>query len=213
MDIYWYGQSFFKIKGKTTTLFVDPFGPEFTGLRLPKDMQGDLKLSTHSHEDHNNLGAITGDPVRIEGPGEYEAKGVTVVGLSVYHDKAKGAERGRNTIYNIEVDGLHIVHLGDLGHILSDTEVEDVGLCDILMVPVGGVYTIDAKEASEVVAQLEPKVIIPMHFFLDGLKFQLGPLDPFLKEMGVEDYEALNKLVITKDKLPDEPKVVVLNRA
>lgn len=211
VDIYWYGQACFKIKGKNASIIVDPFYTDFTGLKLPKDFSSDIVIATHDHKDHSNLGAVLGNPVKITGPGEYEAKGTAITGISVFHDSVEGSERGKNTIYNIEIDGLNLVHLGDLGHILSEGQVEAVGKTDILMVPVGNVYTIDAKDASEVVSQLEPRLIIPMHYGVSGLKFPLDGVEKFLKEMGVEDPQPQNKLTVTKEKLPLESQVVVLN--
>lgn len=212
MDIYWYGQACFKLKGKTTSIIIDPYDPEFTGLKVPRDFEADIVIKTHDHKDHNNLSAVTGEPIRVEGPGEYEIKGASIVGVSVFHDNEQGTQRGGNTVYNIQLDGLNIVHLGDLGHKLSEEQVDQIGSCDILMVPVGGTFTIDATVAAEVVSQLEPQVIIPMHYMVPGLKFPLDPVDNFLKEMGLESPEALNKLSITKDKLPPEPQVLVLNK-
>ncbi|MBI2595152.1 MBL fold metallo-hydrolase [Candidatus Daviesbacteria bacterium] len=212
MDIYWYGQACFKIKGKNATIFIDPFKPDFTGLKLPKDMEADIALSTHDHDDHNNLEAVLSNPVKISGPGEYEAKGVSIIGIQVAHDGTGGLDRGKNTVYNIMVDGLNIVHLGDLGHKLSEDQVQEIGSTDILMAPVGGIYTVGAKEAEEIIVQLEPKIIIPMHYLIPGLKFELEGVEHFLKDMG-EGSEPLPKLSITKDKLPEEPKVVVLNKS
>jgi L-ascorbate metabolism protein UlaG (beta-lactamase superfamily) len=212
MDIYWGGQALFKIKGKSATAIIDPFDPGTVGLKLPKDLEADVALKTHDHPDHNNLAAVTGNPLQITGPGEYEIKGIAIVGIQVYHDSQKGEERGKNTIYNLEIDGLNIVHLGDLGHVLSDDQVQEVGNVDILMVPVGGTYTIDAKLASEVVSQLEPRIILPMHYGIPGLKYELEPVDNFLKEMGVESPTPQAKLSITKDKLPEEPAVILLNK-
>lgn len=212
MDIYWLGQACFRIRAKFATIIIDPFDPGFTGLSLPKDLEADIALSSHEHQDHSNLEAVLGNPVKIAGPGEYEAHGVTVNGIEVFHDTKLGSERGKNTVYHLEVDGLNIVHLGDLGHLLSEQQVEAVGLTDILMVPVGGTYTIDAKDAAEVVAQLEPPITIPMHYLTPGLKFPLDSVDLFLKEMGAENLQPIGKLTITRDKLPGEPQVVVLNR-
>lgn len=212
MDIYFYGQACFKLKGKTTSVLIDPFKEEFTGLKLPKDLSCNIGVSTHDHDDHNNLGAVTGASLKITGPGEYEVGGVTVTGVSTFHDKENGAQRGKNTVYNISVDGLNIVHLGDLGHTLTEAETEEIGLVDILLVPVGGVYTIDAKGASDVVSQLEPKIVIPMHYKLPDLKFELEVVENFLKEMGFESIEPQPKLSISKDKLPEELQVVVLSK-
>ena len=212
MDIYFYGQACFKLKGKSATVFIDPYKEEFTGLKLPRDLSADLGLSTHNHDDHNNLDKITDAVLKVTGPGEYEVNGVSVTGVSTFHDKEKGEQRGRNTVYNISIDGLNIVHLGDLGHTLSEEQTEEIGSTDILLVPVGSVYTIDAKGASDIVSQLEPKIVIPMHYALPGLKFELEPLENFLKEMGFEGTQPLPKLSITKDKLPGELQVVVLNK-
>lgn len=213
MDIYFYGQACFRLKGKTASVLVDPYKEDFTGLKLPKDLSANVALSTHNHDDHNNLDAVTGANLKITGPGEYEIDGVSVMGVSTFHDKEEGSQRGRNTVYNITIDGLNIVHLGDLGHTLSESAIEEIGATDILLVPVGGVYTIESKTAADVVAQLEPKIVIPMHYKLPNLKFELDPLENFLKEMGFEKAEAQPKLSITKDKLPDELQVVVLNKA
>lgn len=213
MDIYFYGQACFKLKGKTATVFVDPYKADFTGLKLPKDLSANVVVSSHNHDDHNNVDEITDTVLKITGPGEYEVNGVSITGVSTFHDKEEGSQRGRNTVYNISMDGLNIVHLGDLGHKLSEEQIEEIGATDILLVPVGSVYTIDAKAASDVVSQLEPKIVIPMHYGLPGLKFELEPVENFLKEMGFDSVEPQAKLSITKDKLPGELQVIVLNKA
>lgn len=213
MDIFWNGQACFKLKGKQSSVVIDPFDSEFSGLKLPKDLEADLCLITHDHQDHNNSKAVAGSPIVINGSGEYEVKGIAVIGITTYHDNTKGSERGKNTVYNIEIDGVNVVHLGDLGQTLTEEQVQEIGVCDILLIPVGGIYTITAKEAAEVVSQLEPKIIIPMHYKIDGLKFDLAPVEEFLKEMGVENTVPLNKLSITKDKLPEESQVVVLQKS
>lgn len=215
MDIYWYGQAMFKLKGKSASVVIDPFNPDFIGLKLPKasELEADVVLKTHNHGDHNFLEAVPGDPLKITGPGEYEVKGISIVGVGVYHDKSQGSERGTNTVYNINIDGLNVVHVGDLGHTLSEEQIQEIGEADILMVPVGSVYTINAKDASEVVAQLEPKIVIPMHYGgLAGLKVTLDSVDLFLKEMGAENVTPQNKLSVAAGKLPEEPQVVLLNK-
>jgi L-ascorbate metabolism protein UlaG (beta-lactamase superfamily) len=213
MDIYFYGQACFKLKGKTSTVVIDPYKEDFTGLKLPKDLSAIVGISSHNHDDHNNLSVVTGAQLQITGPGEYEAGGVSIVGVSTYHDKERGEQRGKNTVYNVTVDGLNIVHLGDLGDKLSEEQIDEIGSTDILLVPVGGVYTIDSKAASDVVSQLEPKIVIPMHYKLPGLKFELDPVENFLKEMGFESIEPQPKLSVTKDKLPDELQVVLLSKS
>lgn len=226
MDIYWYGQACFKIKGKTATVVIDPFDPDFTGLKLPKDLSADVVLSTHDHQDHNNIQVVVsssgGQPLVFKDPGEYEVAGVVITAVSSFHDNSGGSERGSNTIFNLFMDGLDIVHLGDLGQSrLTEEQIAQIGQADILLIPVGSVYTINAKAASDIVSQLEPKIIIPMHYKpslpsgdgkIEGLKFELEPVDNFLKEMGAETVSPQPKLSISKDRLPEEPQVVVLSK-
>lgn len=213
MDIYWYGQACFKLKGKEASVIIDPFDPEI-GLKLPKDLESDVALITHSHKDHNNAAALTGDPKVFSGPGEYEVKGIIITGISSFHDESEGSERGLNTIYHILIDGLNIVHLGDLGQSkLSEEQIQVISQTDILLIPVGSVYTISSKEVASIVSQLEPKIIIPMHYKLPELIAPLEPVDNFLKEMGAEGSVAQPKLTITKDKLPEETQVVLLAKS
>lgn len=213
MDIYWYGQACFKLKGKEAVVVIDPFEPDFVGLKAPKDLEGDCVLVSHQHQDHNYIKDVGGQPMIFSGPGEYEVKGVIVTGVDSYHDNSDGSQRGKNTIWHVLMDGLNIVHLGDLGQKkLAENQLGDLGQTDILLIPVGSIYTIDAKDATEIISQLEPKIIIPMHYKIHGLKFDLDPIERFLKEMGEEGIEPVNKLTITKEKLPDEPEVIVLNK-
>ena len=214
MEITWFGQACFKLKGKNATVILDPFDPEFVGLKFPKNEIADVVLVSHSHKDHNYPEAVSGEPKIFSGPGEYEVKGAAITGISSFHDKLEGSERGTNTIFHVLIDGLNIVHLGDFGQEkLTESQVEAINTADILLIPVGSVYTIDAKEAAGVVAQLEPKIVIPMHYGIPELKFPLDPVDKFLKEMGTEGVAAAAKLSITKDKLPEEPTVILLAKS
>lgn len=218
MDIYWGGQALFKLKGKNATVVIDPFDEDFTGLKLPKDLTANVVLSTHDHKDHNNTTAIKtaegGKVMVFKEAGEYEVAGVVIAGISTFHDNSSGLERGKNTLFHLNIDGLNIVHMGDLGQSkLTEQQITQIGQTDILLIPVGGVYTIDSKAAAFIVSQLEPKIIIPMHFKIEGLKFDLDSVEGFLKEMGVEGVTPQPKLSITKDKLPDEPQVVVLSKS
>lgn len=217
MDITWLGQACFKLKGKNATVVIDPFDPEFIGLKLPKDLQADVVLITHDHSDHNNAAIVsgpTGKPMVFTGPGEYEINGVVITGISSFHDDTQGSQRGKNIIFHLLLDGLNIVHLGDLGqHELTEEQLNLIGQTDILLVPVGSFYTIAAKEATGIVSQLEPKIIVPMHYKIDGLKVDLEPVENFLKQMGAEDVNPISKLSITKEKLPEEPQVVVFTKS
>lgn len=215
MEIQFLGQSCFRIKGKNTILLTDPFNPEFVGLKFPKT-SADIVTVSHLHEDHNNIAAVSGttkSPAAfvINEPGEYEIAGVSIFGLPSFHDNNQGSKRGRNTIFIIDMDGLRLVHLGDLGHKLDDHQLEEINGADLLFIPTGGEFTIDARIAAEVVAQVGPKIVIPMHCYLPGLKFKLAPVDDFLKEMGAMEIHPVDKLILSKDKLPEEKEVVVLN--
>ena len=213
MEIQLIGHSCFRLKGKKAIVVTDPYSPS-VGLKLPK-LKADIVTISHNHDDHNNFAAVGGTlqrkkPFVVTGPGEYEIAGVSIFGTASFHDNCQGKERGPNTIYLINFDGLKLVHLGDLGHKLNDHQLEEVDGADLLFVPVGGTFTLDAEGASEVVSQIEPKIVIPMHYRLAGLKIDLKPVDDFLKALGVENVKPLAKLNITRDKLPEERQVVVL---
>jgi L-ascorbate metabolism protein UlaG (beta-lactamase superfamily) len=215
VDIWFYGQSCFKVKGKNASVVFDPYDESFTGLPKLK-IDADMVCASHSHQDHNNVSVVRPTeegqtPFLVSGPGEYEKKGVNIVGVASFHDEKEGEVRGLNTIYVATVDEVNIVHLGDLGQKkLSQDQIEELSACDVLLIPVGGVYTITASDAPDIIAQLEPKVIIPMHYKLPGLKFDLAPIDDFLKVMGKEGAQPVAKYSVTRDKLPEEPEVVVL---
>lgn len=213
MEITYLGHSSFKLRGKSVTVVTDPYDVSI-GIKFPKHTSADIVTVSHDHNDHNAANTVEGSPFVVAGPGEYEVKGVGIVGIGVFHDDAGGAKRGKNTIYRIELDGISIVHLGDLGHTLTSDQVDGLDGVDILLIPVGGVYTIDAKIAREVVGAIEPSVVIPMHYNRAGLDQKtfgtLAPVVTFLKEMGKENIAPVPKLSVTKDTLPEELQVVVL---
>ncbi len=215
MHIIWHGQSCFQItaaraKAEQASIVIDPFD-EATGLKVPS-LSADALLITHDHHDHNNKKAVKGDPLVIESPGEYEIKDVYIQGIPAWHDEKEGKERGANTIYIIEAEDMRLCHLGDFGQKeLETSQLDKIGDVDILMVPVGGVYTINSKGAAKVIAQLEPRIVIPMHYHIPKLKVKLEGVDKFLKEMGKKSTEAQNKLLIKRKDLPsEETKIIVL---
>ena len=211
MDISFLGHASFKLKGKRTTVVTDPYDASL-GLKYPK-VEADIVTITHDHPDHNAAGQVSGDPFVVSGPGEYEIKGAKIIGVPSFHDEKKGELRGKNTIYNIRIDELWVCHLGDLGQTaLTDEQLEEIGQVDVLLVPVGGVYTIDAAGAAKTAASLEPKVVIPMHYAEGANNLKLEPADKFLKEMGSEKTEPLVKLSVSREKLPEELAVVLLNK-
>ena len=205
MDITYIGHSSFKIRTKSATVITDPFDPASTGIKFPPQ-EADIVTISHDHADHNYLEKISGYKKVVAGPGEYEIMGISIIGISTFHDDKEGSERGKNTIYVYEAEGLRIVHLGDLGHALSESQIEALGEVDILMIPVGGVYTIGPKEASDLVSAVEPYFVIPMHFGGDKLQ----PLEAFLKEVGQEG-EKMSKFSIKKMDIEENQntKVVV----
>ncbi|MCU0680027.1 MAG: MBL fold metallo-hydrolase [Planctomycetes bacterium] len=211
MIITWQGHSCFKIQDKTTTdgltLVTDPYDKSL-GLKVP-NFEADIVTVSHDHSDHNNISTLRGNPFVINCAGEYDIKGVMVEGIDSFHDEKKGEERGRNIIYRIEMDDIVIVHLGDLGHVLDSSQLDYLNKVDVLMIPVGGKYTLDAHKAVEVIAQLEPRIIIPMHYKAAEVKLDLESLDKFIKEVGLQPrYE--EKLKLTKKDLPVEDMELVI---
>lgn len=215
MTIIWHGQSFFEIQtrdreGNEIKIAIDPFD-ETLGLRVPK-IGADILLISHGHHDHSNKKAITGTPFVVEGPGEYELKGIFIKGIPAFHDNSEGKNRGTVTIYKMEVEDVKICHLSDLGQKeLNENQLEEIGGVDILMIPVGGTYTIGPKEAATLVSQIEPKTVIPMHYKLPKLKLNLEGIEKFLKVMGAEDRQPQKKLKTSLKDLPkEETEIVVL---
>ncbi|MFH0840781.1 MAG: MBL fold metallo-hydrolase [bacterium] len=212
MHISWLGHSCFKLQDKIgpdgVIVICDPFDSEYTGLKMPS-IEADIVTISHDHKDHNNIKAIRKEPFVIKNSGEYETRGVFIEGIHSYHDTEKGAKRGNNIMYRIEIEDLSIAHLGDLCTELDSKQLEKLEGTDILLIPVGGTYTLDAKKAVEVINQIEPRIIIPMHYSVPGLKIDLAPLDKFIKEIGlVPTYE--EKLKITKRDLPEETTELVV---
>lgn len=214
MEIKYLGHSSFLIKGRQASVVTDPFDSKMLGLKFPK-VKANIVTVSHQHQDHNKVDLVGGNPLVIDLPGEYEKDKIRVTGLSVYHDAKKGEKRGRNTLFKIEIEDVSILHCGDLGHKLSNDTLEKVGNVDILIVPVGGEYTIDDKGAAEVVNAIEPSVVIPMHYKTSKLEKnktfeKLLPVSNFLEEMGASDAEALKKFKVKREEFEEEMKIVVL---
>ena len=213
--ISWAGQSCFQIsvsnsRDHSADIVIDPFDEE-TGLKVP-NFSADILLVTHDHHDHNNVRAVKGTPLLIDGPGEYEVKEVFIKGIPAFHDDKEGKEKGDNTIYTIEAEGLRFCHLGDLGQKqLTDEQLEKIDSVDMLMIPVGGEYTIDSAQAQKIIAEIEPKIIIPMHYGLPKLKIKLEEVSKFLKTMGKNSVVPQDKLTVKASALPkDGMEIVVL---
>ncbi|MCR3884382.1 MAG: MBL fold metallo-hydrolase [Methanothrix sp.] len=211
LKIRWLGHSCFRIEdGSGKVVVTDPFD-EAVGYPLPR-IRADAVTVSHDHHDHNNVEALQGRPAVVKGPGEKEAAGIRFEGFQTYHDEEKGELRGDNTIFCFEMDGVRICHLGDLGHLLSEEDAAALGEVDVLMIPVGGVYTIDAGGAKEVVGQIKPKVVIPMHFMTPALTFKVDPPDRFLSGQKVE--RPATTFEVSKERLAEEvdgPLIVLLD--
>jgi L-ascorbate metabolism protein UlaG (beta-lactamase superfamily) len=212
MEISWLGHSCFQLRGKNVTLITDPFPPQL-GYSLGK-VSAPIVTVSHNHPSHNFVEGVKGEPRIVRGPGEYEISDVLITGVASYHDGKHGEERGRNTIYVIHMDDLMICHLGDLGHTLQENQLEEVADADVLLIPIGGHHTINATQAAEVISQVEPRIVIPMHYrtaVLEETRDALDPLDKFCREMGIETVNPQPKLTVTRNSLPAEMQVVILS--
>lgn len=214
MEIVYLGHACFKLKSSDTKILIDPFDPKMVGIRMPRE-EVDGVLITHHHQDHSYIEAARGYRKIVDGPGEYEIGGISIFGFPTYHDDKDGKERGENTIYLIEAEGIRVLHLGDLGHILSEKQVELVGNVNVLMLPVGDKYSLGPKEAGKVVADIEPQIVIPMHYFFEGINKEyfggLLPVEDFLNEVSLP-VERISKILLKSSDLTEDQKVVLLER-
>src|SRR5215471_301979 len=222
MEISWLGHACFQLRGKNVTLITDPFSPSHDKSGSYADLpQGEprrlgkvnasIVTISHNHPGHNFAEGVGGNPRVVRGPGEYEISDVLITGVASYHDNKRGQERGRNTIYIIHMDDLVICHLGDLGHTLQEEQLEEVADADILLIPIGGGATLNGAQAAEVISQVEPHIIIPMHYSHDASETP-DPLDKFSREMGIEVINTQPKLTVTRNSLPAEPQVIILSQ-
>jgi len=220
MEITYLGHSSFKLKNKEgMVLITDPFESSFVGLPYVKDV-ADIVTLSHDHADHNARSMITGPVIRektffIDKEGEYEIGGIEIGAIQTYHDKSEGAERGMNLATVIRMDGLTVCHLGDLGVKLTEGQVEKLGDIDVLLVPVGGVYTIDAQEALEVIKDIQPSIVVPMHYKASGMAdgfAGLSTLEQFLDKCKLPRLgEPVRKMRIEESSLPDDTQVLVMS--
>jgi len=209
MEIVWLGHSCFRIRGKEATIVTDPFDRTL-GYPVRKPTASIVTVS-HHHPQHSFLEGVAGSPKVISRPGEYEIANVFINGIATFHDADRGEHRGKNTVYLVQIEEVSICHLGDLGHVPTAEQSEQMSDTDILMVPVGGGATIGAAAAVEIISLLQPKLVIPMHFKTEVVKMDLEPLEHFLKEMGLKEVVSQPKLNVSKSSLPPETSVVVLD--
>ncbi len=217
MKIQWLGHSMFLITTSSgKKIVIDPYQPgSFSGAvgYGAFNEPADVVLMSHDHADHGYSKGIAGNPMLLKGPGKFVAAGIEFRGVDTYHDKSKGAERGRNTVFCFEADGIKVCHLGDLGHVLTNEQAAMVGAVDVLLTPVGGTYTIGPDEAPKVAEQLSAKIVIPMHFKTAKIAFPIEPVESFLE--GKKNVERLDssEIELKAEDLNNGPKIIVLQHA
>jgi L-ascorbate metabolism protein UlaG (beta-lactamase superfamily) len=209
MRIKWLGHSCFKMTGsKEIRIITDPFD-NTVGYKMPKD-KADIVTTSHSHFDHSFTEAIEGDFEVINKVGNFYVKDMAITGIASHHDKSGGKKRGDNVIYVFNIDDIKVCHLGDLGNVLNNKQIEEIGSINVLLIPVGGNFTIDATEAVEVINQLNPSIVIPMHFKTPAVNFPIDTVEVFLQKIGGGEKLPSQVVEINKEDLNKQAKVYVL---
>lgn len=210
VKIRWLGHASFLLESQSGTKIVtDPFDGS-VGYKIPK-IEADIVTVSHDHYDHNYVEGVQGDPEIVKTAGEFTISGVGIKSVPAFHDEVKGAKRGPILIFVFEIDGLRICHVGDLGHLLSKAQEEQIGRPDVLLIPVGGTFTLDAEGAAEVVNQLSPRMVIPMHFKTPAVSMPIDSVDKFLEKVGGGEHLESTTIEVTPETLGEKLRVVVLN--
>ncbi|MBX3048025.1 MAG: MBL fold metallo-hydrolase [Anaerolineales bacterium] len=205
MEITWYGHSCFRVTERSMpTVVVDPYDHHSVGFK-PLKLKGDIVAISHDAPGHNFVSGVKGAEWELRGPGEYEIGGVFITAVPM-----RGENQSRNIVFVLDYDGVSVAHLGDMTKPPSQTQLEAIGNVDVLLVPVGGGNALNASKAAEVVSMIEPGIVIPMHYKVEGSTLALNALKPFLQDMGVSEEKAEPSLKISKGASPQETKVVVL---
>jgi len=200
MKIKWLGHSCFLLTSSSgVRVMMDPFNPDI-GYPAPA-VEADIVTTSHQHSDHNYTQVVKGKFTVISEAGSYSEKGVDIVGVQTFHDEAGGSKRGKNLVFSFTIDGVKVVHCGDLGHELTPEQAQAIGPADVLLVPVGGFYTIDAQTAKQVAGQLQAKVIVPMHFKVPVLDFPIAEVDGFLQAAGGSRRAGSTEIEVTPENL------------
>ncbi len=210
MKIKWLGHACFKLTSdKGISIITDPYD-ESVGYELP-DEEADVVTISHGHHDHNYHEWVKGNPELVSKLGSFYVKDIPIKGIRTYHDEDQGEKRGANIIYCMELDGIRVCHCGDLGHVLTPDQVQEIGVVDVLLLPVGGTYTVDGAAAAKVAAQLKPRCIIPMHFKTPATQLPIQGVEPFLDLVGGGEHLHRNHLVLNREDLGEQTRVVVLD--
>ena len=212
MEITWLGHSCIRIRVNGATLITDPYDDSL-GLSMGRPVAQIITVS-NSHPHHSHVSGVGGDPIVIDGPGEYEIGEFYISGVGTAHTVGGREERRINTVFSLRVEGLTLCHLGDLSRPLSPQLIQQLGHTDVLLVPAGGGCTVTTSQAADLVGQLAPRIVIPMHYASGQLTtVELGPLDPFLSDMGLIEVAREKKVNVTLSTLPRDLRVVILDRA
>lgn len=211
MKVKWLGHAcFLLVSEEGLRIITDPYIVDQNLSYSPIKEIADIVVVSHDHDDHNNVSAVQGKPEVLKGSGLKTAKGLQFRGVATYHDTTQGEQRGTNTVFCFSLDGIKLCHLGDLGHLLSQAQVDEVGTVDILFIPVGGFYTIDAAGASQVCDQLKPKVVIPMHFRTSQCTYPIAGVDNFLRgKKNVKRVDS-SEIEFRPEELPTATEIVIL---
>lgn len=210
MKIQWLGHSCFLLTARGgTRVLNDPFNPEI-GYPAPA-VQADIVTTSHQHDDHNYTKAVKGQFAVVNTPGKHTAKGIEITGVETAHDEAGGIKRGKNLVFRIVLDGISVVHCGDLGHPLSADQVKALGTVDVLLLPVGGFYTIGPAEARQVMDQLKPRLTVPMHFKTPSINFPIQTVEPFLQLVGESEQAGSMTIEVEPADLAASVRIVVLD--
>jgi L-ascorbate metabolism protein UlaG (beta-lactamase superfamily) len=214
MKVKWLGHSCFLVTSRDgLRVITDPYVVGGSINYSPIEETADIVTVSHGHDDHSNVSAVQGKPEVVRGNGTKAAKGIQFRGITTYHDASQGTQRGPNTVFCFTIDDIKLCHLGDLGHVLSPGQVNEISTVDILLTPVGGFYTIDASTASQVCDQLKPKVVIPMHFKTPKCAYPIAGVDDFLK--GKKNVRRIDdsEVEFEREKLPAATEIVLLQPA
>ena len=209
MEITWYGQTCFRLSERgLATVVTDPYPPD-VGLSFPRP-RADVVTVSYDESQCRHTSGVRGPFKIFDGPGEYEVGGVFITGIATFADGKRGASRGLNTVFTFDFGGLTVCHLGRLGHVPTQSQVENLGTVEILLVPVGSGGSLSPARASEVISLFEPSLVVPMYYKIQGLKANLGTLSRFMKEMGLEKVESQEMLKVSRANLAEETRVIVL---
>jgi L-ascorbate metabolism protein UlaG (beta-lactamase superfamily) len=208
MDINWYGHSCFKLRSRDVSVVTDPYGPS-AGFGSLKSSATVVTIS-HDHPNHNNARAVSDARKIVSGPGEYEIAGLMITGVATSKLELGDGRQLKNTAYLIQLDEMTVCHLGAISSVPTNDEMEQLKDAEVLLLPVGGHGTVSAAQASQIVSRLEPRLIIPMRYAVDGDESQLDSADAFCKELGVESQTPQPRISISRSGLPDEPTVMLL---